>query len=173
MNTVQPMGEIAPRFSSPGAQPTPWDEAVAQLERAQLYWLSTARDSGQPHVTPLIAVWHDRALHFCTGADERKARNLAANPQCVLTTGCNTLDRGLDVVVEGEAVRVDDAAALQAIADAYEHKYGSDWHFDVRDGVFASPEGGEAIVFAVAPHTVFAFGKGEVYSQTRWRLDGG
>ena len=57
-------------------------------------------------------------------------------PQVALTTGNNTWAQGLDVVVEGAATGVTDRDALQAIADAYEAKYGSDWHFDVGDGVF-------------------------------------
>ncbi|HEY8340284.1 MAG TPA: pyridoxamine 5'-phosphate oxidase family protein [Egibacteraceae bacterium] len=170
MITDAPRGEIAARFSSPGAQPAAWEDAVAVLRGAQIYWLSTVRDDGRPHVTPLIGVWHDDALWFCTGADERKARNLAANPRCVLTTGCNRLDGGLDVVVEGEAERVTDDARLRAVAAAYEDEYGPDWRFDVHDGVFVSPVGGDAIVFRVAPHTVFGFGKGDTHHQTRWRL---
>ena len=31
-------------------------------------------------------------------------------------------------------------------------------------------EGGTALVFEVAPTTAFGFGKGEVFSQTRWRF---
>src|SRR6266540_3196891 len=106
-----------------------------------------------------------------SGPDERKAKNLAGNPHCVLTTGSNALDEGLDLVVEGDAARLSDEAALGRIADAYEKKYGSDWHFDVRDGAFYG-EGGQALVFEVAPTTAFGFGKGQ-FSQTRWRFDRG
>ena len=42
---------------------------------------------GRPHVTPLLAIWLDSALCFCTGASERKAKNLALNPHCIRTTG--------------------------------------------------------------------------------------
>jgi len=42
-------------------------------------------------------------LYFCTGPHERKARNLGQNPHCVLTTGCNTLKEGLDVVGRRQA----------------------------------------------------------------------
>ena len=70
-----------------------------------MYWLSTVRPDGHPHLRPLIAAWLDEALYFSTGADERKYKNLAGNPRVLLTTGCN-LRKGMDVVVEGEAVRV-------------------------------------------------------------------
>lgn len=163
-----PVPELQERFSSPGAGPTPWAEARGQLERAEVYWLSTVRPDGRPHVTPLIAVWLDDRVYFCTGPDERKAKNLAANPHCVLTTGCNAIDEGLDVVVEGDAVRVVDEAVLRRAAARYEAKYGPDWRFDVEDAAFEH-DGGRALVFEVAPVTVFGFGKGE-YSQTRWRF---
>jgi hypothetical protein len=154
------------RFSAPGAKATQWSAVRGRLEDAEVFWLSTVRPDGRPHVTPLIGLWRDDALVFCTGPAERKARNLAGNAHCVITTGSNALDEGLDVVVEGEAVLVEDEATLRDLAGAYESKYGAEWHFDVRDGAFHG-DGGRARVFEVAPTAVFAFAKGE-YSQTRW-----
>lgn len=168
MSETEPVTELDARYSSPGARPTSWAEGRGVLETARVYWLSTVRPEGRPHVTPLLAVWADGALHFCTGATERKARNLAHHPEVVLTTGQNDLDRGLDLVVEGNAVRVNDDAPLRRLAGAYEDKYGSGWHFEVRDGAFHGG-GGAALVYRVAPATAFGFRKGE-YSQTRWRF---
>jgi hypothetical protein len=170
MTGEEPVAELDARFSSDDAAPTGWAEACGQLVTAEVYWLSTVRPDGRPHVTPLLSVWLDGALYFCTGTSERKARNLAHNPHCILTTGCNALGDGLDLVVEGDATRVSDDGELRPVADAYESKYGSDWRFAVRDGAFHG-EGGEALVYRVAPTTVFAFGKGErEFSQTRWRF---
>ena len=170
MTGNEPVTELDPHFSMEGATPTGWAEARDHLEKAQTYWLSTVRPDGRPHVTPLISLWLDDAMHFCTGPSERKARNLAQNPHCILTTGSDALDEGLDIVVEGEAARVGDNAALERIADAYETKYGSDWHFDVRDGAFYQEGVSDgALVYKVAPATAFGFRKGE-YSQTRWRF---
>jgi nitroimidazol reductase NimA-like FMN-containing flavoprotein (pyridoxamine 5'-phosphate oxidase superfamily) len=171
MTGTQPVTELDARYSSPGATPVGWAQARERLREAQIYWLSTVRPDGRPHVTPLLAVWLDDALYFSTGPDERKARNLAHNQHCVLTTGCSDLDAGLDLVVEGDAVRVSDDAKLRRVADAVEAKYGADWHFDVREGAFHHPEGGRALVYEVAPVTAFGFGKGE-FSQTRWRFAG-
>jgi hypothetical protein len=137
------------------------------LEKAEIYWLSTVRPDGRPHVAPLISVWLDGALHFCTGPGERKARNLAGNAHCVLMTGNNSMKEALDVMVEGTAVRVTDDALLRRLADAYAAKYG--WRFDVRDGAFCG-DGGEAHVFAVAPAKVLGFRRGKEYSATRWRF---
>ena len=119
-------------------------------------------------MTPLVAVWLDDALHFCTGPEEQKAINLADNPHVTLTTGCSTSDRGLDVVLEGDAVRVTEHDRLARLADAWASKWDGRWQFDVAEGAFHHA-GGEALVFAVAPRKVFAFGKG-TFSQTRHRF---
>jgi hypothetical protein len=171
MTQHAPMTKLEQQYSSPGATATPWATAVGQLEKAEIFWLSTVRPDRRPHVTPLPAIWMDGALYFCTGAEERKAKNLAQNAHCILTTGRNALnEEGLDLVVEGDAVRVTDNAQLQRVADRYEAKYGSTWHYDVRDGTFIGSEDNVALVFEVAPTTAFGFGKGAVFSQTRWRF---
>ncbi|MER6119333.1 pyridoxamine 5'-phosphate oxidase family protein [Streptomyces sp. NPDC001743] len=170
MSASEPVAELDPRYSSPGAVPGVWAGAERLLSEAELYWLSTVRPDGRPHVTPLIGVWWQGALHFCTGAEERKARNLAANDEVVVTTGCNSWSEGLDVVVEGRAERVTDEGALARLAEAWGTKYGADWHFDVADGAFVGSLGNRAEVFAVSPRTVFGFGKGDPFTQTRWRF---
>lgn len=173
----EPVAELEPQFSSDGASPTSWAEGRERLERAEVYWISTVRPDGSPHVTPLLAVWLGGALYFCTGPDERKAKNLARNSHCTLTTGCNALGEGLDLVVEGEAVRLTGDTRLRRVADAYLSKYGDDWRFAVRDGAFYHDPGsppetdpGAAWVYEVATTKVFGFGKGEPFSQTRWRF---
>lgn len=80
------------------------------------------------------------------------------------------------MVVEGDAVRLTADARLRRVADAYLSKYGDAWRFAVRDGAFyhagSLPETdpGAAWVYEVAPTKVFGFGKGETFSQTRWRF---
>lgn len=165
-----PLAEVDPRYSDEGATPTRWDDARRRLAAAELFWISTVRPDGRPHVTPLLAVWLDEALHFCTGPQERKARNIALNPACVLTTGRNTFtEPGEDFVVEGKAVRITREAVLQRLARAWETKYGAEWHFDVREGTFRHSGDIEAHVFRVAPVKAFGFRRGEA-AQTRWRF---
>jgi hypothetical protein len=65
-------------FSSPNATPTEWSQARDELADAEVYWLSTVRPDGRPHVTPLLGIWLEDALYFCTGPDERKAKNWAS-----------------------------------------------------------------------------------------------
>jgi general stress protein 26 len=162
-------GRIDKRFSDPDAGPTPWAEAFEVLERAELYWLTTVRADGRPHVTPLIGVAADDAVYFCTGLEEQKARNLEHNDRVVITTGNNSWAKGLDVVVEGTAVRVSDDDALQRLAEAWEAKYGSVWHFDVADGMFRHADGGGAAVFRIEPAKVIAFAK-DPHGQTTYRF---
>jgi general stress protein 26 len=164
----EPTATFDDRFSDPDAGPALWSEVANVLENAELYWLTTVRADGRPHVTPLIAVAQDGAMHFSTGLREQKARNLEHNPQVALTTGNNSWAQGLDLVVEGTAVRLTDRDALQRIADALEAKYGSVWHIDVGDGVFGEGERAAA-VFRIEPAKVMAFAK-EPHGQTTYRF---
>jgi nitroimidazol reductase NimA-like FMN-containing flavoprotein (pyridoxamine 5'-phosphate oxidase superfamily) len=166
--TTEPVTAIDPRFSEPDAVATPWAQTRRLLETAQLFWISTVRADGRPHVTPLVAVWLDDAIHFCTGAQEQKAVNLRANPHVVLTTGCNDWDRGFDVTVEGEAVRTTDDEMLTRLARAWAEKWDGSWQFQAGGGVFRH-EAGEALVFSVRPRKVLVFGK-KPFSHTRYRF---
>jgi general stress protein 26 len=170
MPSTEPTTELDPRYGEPGAAVTPWATAEQHLAVAEVAWLSTVRPDGRPHVTPLLTVWLDGALHFCTGEHERKAHNLADNPHVAITTGANALHGGLDLVIEGTAARVTDPTRLRVLADAWEKKYGSEWHFEVLDGGFGGGQG-LGLVFRIEPATAFGFGKGP-YSQTRWRFAG-
>jgi general stress protein 26 len=167
MAVNSPSADLAPEFSDPDATAQQWSRAAEVLSNAELYWISTVRPDGRPHVTPLVGLWLGGAWYFCTGESERKAKNLAANPRCAVTTGCNAWNEGFDVVLEGEAVRVTEHTALQRVAEAYLAKYGDAWRFTARAGGLAGAEGNVAIVFEVRPQTAFAFAKGK-FSQTRW-----
>ena len=115
METREPLTALHAGFSSEGAHPTEWADGRQHLEEAEVFWLSTVRPDGRPHVTPLLAVWCVDAMYFCTGSDERKAKNLKRNPNCILTTGRNTLAESLDVVVEGQVVKVSGEAELHRL----------------------------------------------------------
>lgn len=168
MTAVEPVTELDARFSDPGAVATPWQDARQTIEEAELFWITTVRADGRPHVTPLPAVWQDDVLHFCTGAAEQKGINLTRNARCALTTGNSAWKAGLDIVIEGEARRVTDEPRLQRLAAAWESKYDGDWHFAVANGAFQG-EGGEALVFEVVPTKILAFAKGD-FAQTRYRF---
>ena len=98
-----PVTELS-AFSSPNATPTEWPQAREELAGAEVYWLSTVRPDGRPHVTPLLGIWLEGALYFCTGPNERKAKNLSANCHCVLTTGQSTLEVSTSSLKERQRV---------------------------------------------------------------------
>lgn len=158
------------RFSAPDAVATDWEHTRQVLEEAELFWITTVRADGRPHVTPLVAVWLDDAIHFCTGTTEQKFVNLTGNKHVILTTGANQWDRGLDVVVEGDAVQVSDDDTLKRLAVAWRAKWDGQWQYQVYDGNFHHDENSEAVaVFAVKPAKVLSFGKG-TFSHTSHRF---
>jgi general stress protein 26 len=164
--TTGPTTELDQRYSEPDTKALDWSTATAALEAAELFWISTVRPDGRLHVTPLVAVWLDDAAYIATGSDEAKAKNLAENPHFALTTGCNKLHEGLDLVLEGEAELVRDRDTLERVADANNLKYDGTFSFSVGDGVLTHEEG-EALVYKLAPDTAYGFGKAP-YNHTRW-----
>jgi general stress protein 26 len=164
-----PAASLDTRFSEPGSAATPWQTTLRALETAELSWLTTVRHDGRPHVSPLVAVWFYGALWFCTGATEQKAVNLRANRHVVVTTGCHSWDRGLDVVVEGEATREIDDGVLTRLAEAWTAKWDGRWQYEARDGAFHDDPGGAVLVFRVAPSKILAFGKG-TFTHTSYRF---
>ena len=108
-----------------GLSPVDWDAVVDNLEsgsapavgaiNARTTWLSTLNPDGSPHVTPVGAIWLDGAFWFQTGAQTRKGRNVARDPRCSIALSIPDTD----VVVEGDAARVTDPAALARAAEAW------------------------------------------------------
>jgi general stress protein 26 len=139
------------------------------LEDSQFYWLATVRPDGRPHVVPVLAVWHDGALHFVAGAGSRKARNLGGNAQATIAVDSDDLH----IVVEGATAKVHDARQLRAIAEVYLDKY--EWHVTIRDGAYygqGAPTAGPPPyeVYRLTPAVAFAFGSDESFTPTRWRF---
>jgi general stress protein 26 len=165
-----PVTTLDQRFSGPDAAATGWEQTRRVLEDAELFWVTTVRADGRPHMTPLVAVWADDALHFCTGTGEQKAINLRGNQHVILSTGSNSWDTGVDVVVEGDAVQVTDEDALRRLAAAWTAKWDGRWQYQVHDGAFRHADSEEAVlVFAVSPTKVLAFAKGD-FSHTSHRF---
>ncbi len=164
----EPHTELDPRFSDPETEPTSWRATVEALESAQLAWITTVRADGRPHVTPLVAIWHDDACYFATGPAEQKAVNLRTNPAVAVTTGRNDWNHGLDVVVEGNARRVTDQRTLETLAGAWATKWDGRWRYRVDTDGFRHDNGehGIAHVYIVQPTKILAFGK-QPFTQTR------
>lgn len=110
-------------------------------------------------------------LYFSTGAATHKAKNLAHNPQCIITIATHDFD----IIVEGKATKVTDPARVARIAKMYQ---AEGWPATVSDDGFSltaeysAPSAGlpPYIVYEVAPETVFALGTAEPYGATRFRF---
>jgi general stress protein 26 len=159
-------GKLDKRFGETD-QATDWGTVSGALAGAELYWLTTVRGDGRPHVTPLVGVWIDDSFAFCTGSDEQKARNLERNANVAVTTGVSTWMDGLDIVVEGAVARVTGQEPLKLLADAWREKYDGVWDYENDDEVF-DPQGTRAHVFRVTPTKVIAFAKSP-HGQTTFR----
>ena len=90
---------------------TPWSTNSAPAPDAvnsRSTWLSTVNDDGSPHPLPVGAIWLDGAFWFQTGANTRKARNVARDPRCSIALSI----READVIVEGIAQRITEPGAV-------------------------------------------------------------
>jgi len=156
-------------FSHPDATATPWEETDEVLRVAELYWLTTVRADGRPHVTPLVGVWLDGAAYFTTGHGEQKVRNLAHSPLVALTTGGNSWAQGHDVVVEGTATRITSPESLARLAKAFLDKYGADWAFEVEGDALTEGDHHSGL-YRIAPAKVLSFAK-DPHAQTSYTFD--
>jgi PPOX class probable F420-dependent enzyme len=138
----------------------PWAEAGRRLTASHDFWVATARPDGRPQVMPVWGVWLDGRLWFSSSLGSRKARNLAADPRCTITT-----DDALNpVVVDGVAERVTDAERIAAFVDAVNAKYDADMTVEFQDPAVNG-------TYAVRPVTVIAMTHDDFTgSPTRWRF---
>jgi hypothetical protein len=162
-----------------GNEPIPWSRALQALEAAparpedaggpNTYWLATTRPDKRPHVAGVGALWVDGRFYFVSGAGTRKSRNLAANPNCVISVKL----AGIDLVVEGVARLVTDQPTLQRLAELYA---AQGWPASVSDGAltaeFSAPSAGPPPwnLYVMTPSTAFGVASVEPYGATRWRL---
>lgn len=132
----------------------PWKWAEERLSSARNYFLATTRLDGRPHVMIVWGVWLDGRFFFSTSTSSRKARNLAANPHCVICPE----SAAEAVILEGLAERTTDTALYSRFAAAYEAKY--DWKLE--ESTYP--------LYAVRPVVAFAFREQNDFagSATRW-----
>ena len=99
-----------------GNAPLPWsrphDLFAAVIFLPGTTFLGTTRPDGRPHAAGIGALWLDGDIYFTSGPGTRKSRNLAANPACTISARLATID----IVLEGEAVRVTDGPTLERLA---------------------------------------------------------
>ena len=154
-----------------GDKPIPWSRALEQLDAGAsgTYWLATTRPDGRPHVAAVGALWIEGRIYFVTGARTRKGRNLAQNASCVISIAL----KGLDLVIEGSAVKVTDEPTLRRLAKRYADQ---GWPARVSDGAFtaeySAPSAGPPPwdLYVFTPTTAFGVATAEPNGATRWRL---
>jgi hypothetical protein len=162
-----------------GDPPIPWSRALTALETApnkpgepggpKTYWLATTRPDGRPHIAGVGAVWSDGRFYFVSGPGTRKSRNLAQNPNCVISVAL----RGIDLVVEGSARIVTDDPTLRRLAELYA---AQGWPAHASDGAltaeYSAPSAGPPPwnLYVMTPSTAFGVASAEPYGATRWRF---
>ena len=163
-----------------GDPPIPWSRALDQLEALatkpaapdappKTFWLSTVRPDGRPHLAGIGALWVDGKFYFTSGPGTRKSRNLAENPNCAISVALGDID----LVVEGRAAKVTDAATLQRIAERYT---AQGWPARASDGAitaeYSAPSAGPPPwdLYTVTPITAFGTATAMPYGATRWRF---
>jgi hypothetical protein len=144
---------------APPGRLLPWAWAHQRLIEARNYWIVTVRSDRRPHARPVWGVWLADGFWFSTGSLAR--HNLAVDPGISVH-----LESGAEVViVEGTAEQVTEAAALQAMCDAYNPKY--DWSIRPTDDGVADADGNAGPVFRVTPRVVFGW-ENDMGAPTRW-----
>ncbi len=73
-----------------GNELIPWSRPLAELEKfeagpGQSTWLATTRPDGRPHLAGVGALWLHGKFYIVSGTGTRKSRNLAENPNCVIS----------------------------------------------------------------------------------------
>lgn len=106
-----------------------WADVDAELEMAQVYWL-TSLDEGIFHSVPVIGVWFEGALYFCSPRSEHKYRNLKANPVCQVLTGSSQLNAGINVAIHGLAEEVEEMEHRLRYGRQMGEKYPQPWRFE-------------------------------------------
>lgn len=134
-------------------------------------WLATINPDGAPHVAAVGALWVDGMFWFETGDRTRKARNVARDPRCTISVAASEFD----LVVEGEAEKVTDPAAVAAMAERWA---AGGWPCRVDDtgqaltAPFSAPSAGPPpwFVYRIRPRSATALATVEPGGATRWRF---
>ena len=107
-------------FPEDESQLLTWSQVSAKLAAPKNYWVCTVSARiRRAHARPIWGVWVDETLFFGGGPHTAWSRNLQANPQVAV----HLEDGSQPVILEGQAVLVDDQQLMNRLDDAYEAKY--------------------------------------------------
>src|SRR5437763_6630841 len=123
----------------------PWSWAEQRLKKSHNYWITTVKPDSSPHTMVVWGMWQDGRFLFSTGSKSRKARNLAQNTNCVVSTE----HAHEAVIVEGVA-EIAEVSARRKFLPAYERKYKFDMS-TMKQDILSMKEP----VFAIRPRVVF------------------
>ncbi|MGI9615980.1 MAG: pyridoxamine 5'-phosphate oxidase family protein, partial [Acidimicrobiales bacterium] len=132
-----------------------WDSIDARLGDEMHYWLATVRPDGRPHVVPRWGAWLNGRLYYDGSPETVHARNLAANPGCVLHVG----DGADAIIVEGTSAPSESVSAAdgEPIAAEIARKYGDSGYKPAPDSWSGADAGGLAIFTPVKAMCWFDF----------------
>lgn len=156
-----------------GSDALPWSRARDALARAHgpgsAFFLGTVRPDGRPHAAAFGPAWHDGTVFFTSGPGTRKSRNLQSNPACTISASLE----GIDLVLEGEAVRVTDPATVAAVVAIYnDGGWPAQAEGDVITAPYSAPSAGPAPwhLYRFTFHTIFGVATAEPFGASRWRF---
>ena len=139
----------------------PWSWAEERLIASRNYWVATVWPDGRPHMMPVWGMWHEDEFWFSSSKPSRKARNLSANPRCVVTTE----DANNPVVGEGTSRLITSPHELALMLELENAKYSTSYGIDMLDPTLNAS-------FRVRPLWAFGLQAGDFTgSPTRWEFE--
>jgi hypothetical protein len=136
----------------------PWEWAEQRLAGSRNYWAVTVWPDGRPHAMPVWGVWDSASFWFSSSVNSRKARNVVADPRCVITTE----DAANPVVVEGAATVIEATGEIARFLELLNAKYSTDYAIDFLDPAVNA-------TIRLRPSWAFGLAEGDFTgSPTRW-----
>ena len=136
----------------------PWSWAEERLKSSRNYWLVSTWPDGRPHAMSVWGMWHENEFWFSSSTPSRKAKNLMANPRCVVATE----DAENPVVVEGTARLIASPGELALMLALEKPKYSTSYGIEMLDPA-------KNASFRVRPEWAFGLQAGDFTgSPTRW-----
>jgi hypothetical protein len=157
-----------------GNEALPWSRPRELLDgidpsETLTWFLGTTGPDGRPHAAGVGALWHDGEIYFTSGDGTRKSQNLAGNPAASISVRLT----GLDLVFEGEALRVTDRPTLEALAERYN---AGGWPATVDGDAFTAPFSAPSAgpppwqLYRLRLGTVYGVAGEAPHGATRWRF---
>jgi uncharacterized pyridoxamine 5'-phosphate oxidase family protein len=155
-----------------GHAPLEWSRVLEQLERTDYratHWLATTRPDGRPHVAGVGAMWEGGKFYFTSWSGTQKSKNLKHNRVCSIAVTMPNVD----LVLEGSAAKVDDAAKVERLAKRYA---AQGWPAEARDGAITAPYSAPSAgpgpwdLYEFTPIKAIAVATEDPQGATRWRL---